>query len=218
MGTCAVEGQAIGTAAALCIQNKLLPRGLYENKVKLKELQQTLLRDDQSIKGLKNEDLLDVARNAKVTASGEDANCSPAQVLNGWTRTLPDYPNQWAAPLGSDGAQGAWLELAWDKPQSLKQIQLTFDSGFIRELTLSSSDNANKGIIRAPQPETVKAYSLQYQTEGSQEWIELANVTNNHQRICRHHFAPVKAQRVRLHVKETNGDKLARVFEVRSYA
>ncbi|MFN0108392.1 MAG: FAD-dependent oxidoreductase, partial [Blastocatellia bacterium] len=54
MGTCAVEGQAAGTAAALCIKHNLLPRGLYENKAKLKELQQTLLRDDQSIKGLKN--------------------------------------------------------------------------------------------------------------------------------------------------------------------
>ncbi len=215
MGTCAVEGQAIGTAAALCIKNNLLPRGLYEIKPKLKELQQTLLRDDQSIKGVKNEDALDLARNAKVTASGEDANCSPAHVLNGWTRTLPEYPNQWAAPLGADGA---WLELAWDKPQTLKQIQLTFDSGFIRELTLSSSDNANKGIIRAPQPETVKKYSLQYQTEDGKDWVELASVNNNHQRICRHNFAAVNAKRIRIHVKETNGDKLARIFEVRCYA
>lgn len=215
MGTCAVEGQAIGTAAALCIKHKLLPRGLYENKPKLKELQQTLLRDDQSIKGLKNEDPLDLARNAKVTASGEDANCAPAQVLNGWTRTLPDYPNQWAAPLGNDGA---WLELAWEQPQTLKQVQLVFDSGFIRELTLSASDNTNKGIIRAPQPETVKKYALLYQAADGQDWIELASVDNNHQRLCRHTFAPVKAKRLRLHIKETNGDKLARLFEVRCYA
>lgn len=215
MGTCAVEGQAAGTAAALCLQNKLLPRGLYENKAKLKELQQALLRDDQTIKGVKNEDPLDLARTAKVTASGEDANCQPTQVLNGWTRTLPEYPNQWAAPLGADGA---WLELAWDKPQLLKQVQLTFDSGFIRELTLSSSDNANKGIIRAPQPETVKKYALLYQTEDGKDWIELASADNNHQRICRHKFAAVNAKRIRVHVKETNGDKLARIFEVRCYA
>lgn len=88
MGTCAVEGQAIGTAAALCIKNNLLPRGLYENKAKLKELQQTLLRDDQSIKGLKNEDPLDLARNAKVTASGEADGCAAANVINGWVRAL----------------------------------------------------------------------------------------------------------------------------------
>ena len=164
---------------------------------------------------MKNEDALDLARGAKVTASGEDANVQPAQVLNGWTRILPDYPNQWAAPLGSDGA---WLELAWDKPQALKQVQLTFDSGFIRELTLSSSDAANKGIIRSQQPETVKKYSLLYQTADGKEWVELASVDKNHQRICRHNFQSVNAKRIRVHVKETNGEKLARIFEVRCYA
>ena len=216
MGTCAVEGQAIGTAAALCIQNKLLPRGLYENKAKLKELQQTLLRDDQSIKGLKNEDALDLARSAKISASAEEPNCEAASVINGWTRAIPNsFENRWAAPLGENGA---WLELAWDKPQSLKKVQLTFDSGFQRELTLSSSAEANKGIIRAQQPETVKKYSLQYQSEDGKDWVELATVDNNHQRICRHNFQSVNAKRIRVHVKETNGEKLARIFEVRCYA
>ncbi|MFN0118982.1 MAG: FAD-dependent oxidoreductase [Blastocatellia bacterium] len=218
MGTCAVEGQAVGTAAALCLQHNLLPRGLYENKARLKELQQTLLRDDQSIRGLKNEDPLDLARMAKVSASGEDANCQAAHVINGWTRALPGYDNQWAAPLGENGTTGAWLELAWDKPRTLKQVQLVFDSGFIRELTLSSSDNANKGIIRAPQPETVRKYTLQYQADDGTEWIDLASVENNHQRVRRHHFAAVQARRIRINVKQTNGDKLARIFEVRAYA
>lgn len=216
MGTCAVEGQAVGTAAALCVRDNLLPRNLYENKDKLKELQQTLLRDDQTIKGLKNEDSLDLSRRAKVTASGADGNCQAVNVTNGWTRNLPGYDNQWAAPL--PGADGAWLELTWDQPQTLKQIQLIFDSGFVRELTLSSSDAANTDIIRAPQPETVKTYVLQYQAGDSQEWTELARVEGNHQRLCRHDFPAVKAKRVRVLVKETNGDKLARIFEVRCYA
>jgi hypothetical protein len=86
------------------------------------------------------------------------------------------------------------------------------------KLTLSSSDNANKGIIRAPQPETVKKYALLYQTEDGKDWVELASVDRNHQRICRHNFAAVNAKRIRIHVKGTNGDKLARIFEVRCYA
>lgn len=215
MGTCAVEGQAMGTAAALCLKHNLLPRGLYEDKAKLKLLQQTLLRDDQTIKGVKNEDPLDLARQAALSASGEDTNCQAGNVINGWTRTIPGADNQWAAPLGPEGA---WLELAWDKPQKIGQVQLTFDSGFIRELTLSSSDNANKGIIRAPQPETVRKYSLQYQSEEGKDWIELAAVDGNHQRLRRHRFAPVTAKRLRIVVKETNGDKMARIFEVRCYA
>ena len=215
MGTCAVEGQAIGTAAATCIKHNLLPRGLYEDKLKLKAYQQTLLRDDQTIKGLKNADPMDLARQATVKASKEHENCRAENVINGWTRSLPGYENQWAAPLGTEGA---WLELAWDKPQTLRRVQLTFDSGFIRELTLSSSNSANKDIIRAPQPETIKKYSLVYQAEDDQGWKELASVERNHQRLRRHTFAPVTAKRIRIQVTETNGDNLARIFEVRCYA
>jgi len=56
---------------------------LYEDKAKLKAYQQTLLRDDQSIKGLKNEDPLDLARRATVTASNEHENCQATNVING---------------------------------------------------------------------------------------------------------------------------------------
>src|SRR5262245_32912222 len=215
MGTCAVEGQAIGTAAALCLQHELLPRGLYDDKAGLKTLQQTLLRDDQSIKGLKNEDPKDLARKARVTASGEHENCTAANVINGWVRALPDYENRWAAPLAESGA---WLELAWEKAQTIRQAQLTFDSGFIRELTLSSSAAANVDVIRAPQPETLKTYSSPYQPEDGEEWVELFSVDGNHQRLHRHDFKAVKAKRIRILAKETNGDKLARIFEVRCYA
>nr|MBA3438787.1 FAD-dependent oxidoreductase [Pyrinomonadaceae bacterium] len=216
MGTCAVEGQAIGTAAATCIRHNLLPRGLYDDKAKLKQLQQTLLRDDQSIKGLKNEDSSDLARKATVTASGETETCPAVNTINGWVRAIPNsYENRWATPLGDDGA---WLELAWEKPQTIGQVQLTFDSGFQRELTLSSSAAANVDIIRAPQPETVKTYAILYQPADKKEWVELVNVDRNHQRLRRHHFQAVTAKRIRIQVKETNGDKLARLFEVRCYA
>ncbi len=69
MATCAVMGEAAGTAAALCVKHGLSPRGIYESK--LDELQQTLLRHDASIIGLANGDSLDLARQAEVSASSE---------------------------------------------------------------------------------------------------------------------------------------------------
>ncbi len=61
MATCAVMGQAAGTAAALCVRHGLTPRQLYQDGTRLGELQQTLLRDDQTIKDLRNEDPADLA-------------------------------------------------------------------------------------------------------------------------------------------------------------
>jgi hypothetical protein len=215
MGTCAVIGQAVGTAAALCARHGLTPRSLCQDKTRLAELQQTLLRDDQTIKGLRNEEAADLARQAKVTASDELEHAPAENVINGVARDIPGQSiNRWTTPLGE---KGAWLQLAWKKPQRLSEIQLTFDSGFQRELTLSASDGINQGIIRAAQPETVRDYSLSYRASGKDEWVELARVAGNHQRLRRHRFDPVEAEAVRLHVLVTNGDKLARVFEVRCY-
>jgi hypothetical protein len=216
MATCGVIGQATGTAAALCVRHGLTPRQLYDDKKRLTELQQTLLRDDQTIKNLANDDPNDLARQAKVTASESLEHAEPGFILNGLTRDIPlKQINRWSAPLAEDGA---WIEVAWDKPQTLQEIQLTFDSGFQRELTLTASDGINNGIIRAAQPETVRDYTLLYRKEAMGPLVELLKVDGNHQRLNRHRFPAIEAQAVRLHVRATNGDKLARVFEVRCYS
>ena len=66
-GTLATLGQAAGTAAALCIQYDTTPRELGRRRIG--ELQQLLLKHDQYIPEVKNEDPADLARTAKVTAS-----------------------------------------------------------------------------------------------------------------------------------------------------
>jgi hypothetical protein len=114
-------------------------------------------------------------------------------------------------------AEGAWLDLAWDEPQTIRHVQIVFDTGFARELTLTSGDGANKGIIRAPQPETVRDYTLSYRESPDGPLKELARVQGNHQRVNRLTVAPVQARALRLHVLATQGDPLARVFEVRCY-
>jgi len=67
MRTCAVMGQAVGTAAALCRRHATTPRGIYRDHIP--ELQQLLLKDDCFIIDLANEDESDLARRARVTAS-----------------------------------------------------------------------------------------------------------------------------------------------------
>lgn len=67
MATCAVMGEAAGTAAALCAAKGVPPRAVYRSH--LHELQQTLLRQDASVIGLRHEDDRDLARQAKVSAS-----------------------------------------------------------------------------------------------------------------------------------------------------
>ncbi len=215
MATCAVVGQAAGTAAALCARWGLLPKQLAEDAARLRDLQQTLLKDDQTIKGLRNEDPLDLARSATVTASDAHDLARAENVINGLVRDLGgQWSNRWGAKLGPEGA---WLELAWERPQALREIQITFDTGFHRELTLSASAGVSQRVIRTPQPETVRDYSLSYRPASGGDWQELVRVAGNHQRLVRHRFEPVEAQAVRLHITATNGDAIARVYEIRAY-
>ncbi len=65
--TLATLGQAAGTAAALCLRLSVGPRALGQRHIGA--LQQQLLKDDQYIPGLRNEDDADLARAAAVTAS-----------------------------------------------------------------------------------------------------------------------------------------------------
>ncbi len=67
MGTCATIGEAAGTAAALCVEYDVTPRGLYQNHIK--DLQRALLWQDASIIGLQHKDVKDLAQQASVTAS-----------------------------------------------------------------------------------------------------------------------------------------------------
>lgn len=239
MGTCSAMGQAVGTAAALCTRLRLTPRELATTPARLAELRQTLLRDDQTLKGATNEDPLDLARGASLSASGEMPDRGAGKAINGWSRDQPgdvvkvlpeqDVPlelaaseapplaasNHWAAPLRADGA---WIELRWRKAPTVRRVQITFDTGFHRELTLTSSDHINTGIVRGPQPETVRDYEVLGWRSGERSPVVLATVKNNHQRINRHAFAPVALEALRIHITATNGDSLARIFEIRCYA
>ncbi len=215
MATCSVMGQAMGTAAAMCVRHGLSPRELYQDKKRLQTLQQTLLRDDQSIVGVKNEDPADVARKARVTASGLHESAKAESVIDGHVRDMKgEMKHRWVAPMTE---KGAWIELAWEKPQKVSQVQVTFDTGFHRELTLTCSNSLSKRMIRAPQPETVRDYSVEVRTtEG--EWLEVAEVKGNHQRLRRHRFEARETGAVRIHISATNGSKEARIYEVRCYA
>jgi hypothetical protein len=216
MATCAVIGQAMGTAAAYCVQHGLLPRQLPEDKTRLAEVQQILLRDDQTIRERRNTDPLDLARQAEVFASSCVPEADPAHVINGFVRDLPgQWENRWGAPMTPDGPH---LDLEWKQPQTIRLVQITFDTGFHRELTLTHQDSLNAKMIRAPQPETVRDYELLYRAPAAGDWTTLGRFTGNYQRLRRHEFPAFQAGALRLKVIATNGSDTARVYEIRCYA
>lgn len=66
MATCAAGGQAVGTAAALCLERGCVPADLSG---RIRDLQAALIRDGQFVPGFQPEDPADLASQAKVSAS-----------------------------------------------------------------------------------------------------------------------------------------------------
>ncbi len=210
MATCAAVGQAAGTAAAMCSERSATPREIRGEPSSMKELQQRLLRQDQTIIGIANEDPRDLARTAKASASESSEGSRPENVINGITLDAPrKNENRWVAPAASK----PWIMLEWDAPQKISSARLLFDS-WHAHLTQSSDDAKLKILHRGPEPRLVRDYRLTALLPGGGEKV-LADVSNNFQKLAVHNFEPVEAKAVRLDIFATNGAQMARVKEIR---
>ncbi|MBD1427295.1 FAD-dependent oxidoreductase [Sphingobacterium arenae] len=214
MATCAVLGQAVGTAMAYNIEHGLTPRKLCSDKGHLARLQQILLRQDQAMLGIVNHDEQDLARSAEVKASHETADGSAVQVIDGVNRDVQDgKTHQWRAEMTGEAP---WISLRWKKRQQIGTVECTFDTGLNRFLRLSGQRYVQKNQVRGYQPETVSDFKIEVMDKGKVVYEEYFE--NNYLRKFTHTFPPVQADAVRITVTKTHDDKLARIFEIRCYA
>jgi len=114
--------------------------------------------------------------------------------------------NLWRSDPASDLPQS--LSLAWEAPQPISAVDLTFAGHLLREY------HAYAPLYRDPQ--CIKDYEVQIEVDGI--WKKVIEVQGNYQRH-RHHVldSPVAAKRMRVVVLATNGDPSAAIYEIRIY-
>ncbi len=196
-----------------CIEKDISARELATNANYLKPFQQKLLRQDQSMLNVVNEDPNDLARKATATASAETSDGPASAAIDGINRNIEDgKSHQWQAPM--NGGQ-PWLELKWSSPQQVNTVELTFDTGLHRFLRISGQAVVMKGQVRGPQPETISDYKVEGLLNG--KVVHTAFASGNYYRKVSHKFDRIRIDTLRLTVISTHGDDLARVFEVRCY-
>jgi hypothetical protein len=226
MATCAVVGQGVGTAASMAANRDLDPVDLLSDRVAMRAVQQRLLRDDALLIGRVNEDPRDLARDAKITATSELPGGDAMQIVSGQTRSI--YGERGAPPGRSVPTANRWMSnpadafpvtirLDWPEPITPREIQIIFDTGLHRHLTLSHHDGyTSKMHWGRPQPETVRDYTIE--ALSGHAWIPLVDVSGNYQRRRLHRLeTPLAATALRISVTATNGLDHARLCEVRVY-
>jgi hypothetical protein len=210
IGCCAIGGEAVGIAAALCKKYGCNPRELMPH---IRELQQLILKDDGYLPGYINTDAADHALRATFTATSAKANGAPAQVINGISRKIENETNAWI----SDGIRegGEVLTMTLDAPQTLSQLRLTFYSDFAYPIRVTMAPNRQKQQRDGVPAELIKDYTVVLKKDG--KVVREIEVKGNYQRHNVLDFEPTLCDTAEIRVLSTNGIEDAWIYEVRAY-
>lgn len=167
MATCAVMGQAAGTAAALSVLKGVQPATLVPDHVD--ELQQMLMDDDAYLP--RKARPINPLSHAAATTAGE--------LMNGLDRNLGSASNGWTGPL-ADAKQAPTL--SWDRNVNVAGVRLVFDSNLKGDRKMPCSYTTS-GPVNAVPTTLVKAFRIEARRDG--QWTPVYREENNHQRLRR---------------------------------
>ena len=209
MGTCAIGGQAIGTAAAQLTRNGKT----NVREVEIAALQETLLKDDCYLPDHINTDTADLARGAAVTASSAQQGFDAKKVISGVSRRVGSEENAWRSVGLAEN--GETLTLALTAPAAVRTVQLTLDSNFDLEKKITLSSRRQKQQVTGVPAELLKDFDVILSRNG--ETVATKEIRGNYQRLCRVCFDGVRCDTVTVRALATNGTPDARIFEIRIY-
>lgn len=222
MATCAAVGQGVGTAAAVAVARQCQPSELLENVAALNEIQQRLIGADVYLIGLKGTPENNLAAFAKISASSEKANGPAQNVISAQNRAIsgergvaPERVIPGTHRWMSDPSAGlpAWLLVEWPQPVEIRDINLVFDTGLHRHLTLTYSDKYHEMMYWGTgQPELVRDYTIEARVES--QWIEVVRVANNWQRRNTHILSILPCSALRVNVSAMWGIDHARIVHI----
>jgi hypothetical protein len=206
MATCALCGQAVGTAAAVAVKERLTPRGVYETRIR--ELQRLLMDDDCWLPGFTRA-IPTRTKTAALECDAPDAE----NLRNGIDR--PTETGENCVTVEKGGA----ITYRFSAPQAVSHVRIVFDSDLNRatlpekEVCRHRNMLHNRSLDRQDVyvPKTiVRAFRVEgIEPDGTIR--VLAQESNNYRRL-RRYAAEGTYSAVRLIPLETWGDERCRIF------
>ncbi|WP_010135923.1 FAD-dependent oxidoreductase [Ochrovirga pacifica] len=210
-GTCALMGQATGTAATICVNKKITPREVKQKHIK--QLQEMLMRDDVYIPKVVANDPKDLAKKASAIFATSTKSGAAKNVINGISRDIDGEINHWQ----SEGLP-ATFQLEWEQPVQLSKVEIKCDTNLHKNITMRKqplSDRQRKTFIDTVPPELLRELDLEVRVNGT--WIKVGTKDRNIARLIKFDFTKIKTSAIRIQLKQTYGHKTAKLFEIRAY-
>lgn len=173
-GTTAVMGQAAGTAASVAVRQKINIRDVPEQAIR--DVQRTLLREDAFLPNARNEDPLDLARRAIVTASSEALLQGSGPIREGRKDTVR-----------LERAVGQWIAVGAERIDRLS-VCVSNDSASVQALQLRLHSVEHIWDYRTEPGLPLAKFEAQV-APGSEQWIawpielEAAGLTGTYVRL-----------------------------------
>lgn len=209
MATCALQGQAVGTAAMLCNKYNVLPREIY--KTHINELQEQLMRDDVFIPKRPANDTNDLAKKASAIFASTTISGDAKNLINGISRDIYGEINHWQ----SDGIS-AEVQVEWESPVALSFIEIKCDTNVKRNIMMRKDSRNDDLYGNAIPKEMLKALSFEARING--QWKSLGEITDNRTRLIKFNFNTLETTAIRVKITETYGAENVKLFELRCYA
>ncbi len=202
MATCALLGQAVGTAAAVAVENRTLPHNF--KKEHITDIQNRLMDDDCWLLSLKRP-ISDLTLRAKLETSAANAE----NLRNGIDRPIGNDDN------GCYLKAGDTVSYCFEKPRHISNIRIVFDSDlnretlpkdFVRPMLANRPENYPQSYV----PKTmIKSYRIEAVCGGKSEIIY--ETDNNYHRLNKI-SVNVNAEKIRLIPLETWGADEFHIF------
>lgn len=209
MGTCSLMGQAVGTAAALCVAEGISPRDIAKRYIN--QLQENLLRDDLFIPKRPAQDPADLAQKAATIIASSTTSGDANFLNNGMSRDIDGKINHWMSRGLPADVQMEWLE-----PVTLSQIEIKCDTNTKRNIMMLKESKRDEIFINSVPPELLKSLSVEARVNG--RWTQVGQLENNRTRLIKFNFNPIQTTAIRVRLKETYGAANGKLFEVRAYS
>ena len=196
MGTCALLGQAAGTAAALCTRHGCDPRG-FAGGDRLRELQTILEEDDCWLPG-RTRAVAPLALKGELSGTG-----NLPLLLDGHDRDAEGEDHAWR------GRPGDVIEFRWNSPADIAGVRFVFDSNLQLHKRMPCSYPHRTSSSAVPKS-LVKSYRIEAQETGG-KWKVVYREGDNYQRLA-HARLQVRTTALRIVPEETWGDPEVRLF------
>lgn len=200
MSTCALLGQAAGTAASIAIANSELPADVRTKHIKLL---QDMLEDDDCMLPYRWRKVSPLTLSAKITIPNGP---TTADVLkNGIDRTYDNLGNGENVDNGVWISPGENIEYSWKKPVEVSGVRLIFDSDLkvrgkrMRKLEATTErKEMPSAMVKDFHIEALVSGTWQTVWTGTENFLRLRKITLDQ---------PVKCKALRLVVDSSWGEK-----------